>query len=127
MTRGFEELFPLPWRVRHNKFGTWVSPCILKIEDPKLKEAVLEGVLTVWQVSGDAKRYKAIQYKAIKYAATCANLMPEAVELLKYLRETMLEDASWVQIEGEEKCYSCDEELERIDNFLAKLKESVDV
>lgn len=52
----------------------------------------------------------------------CANLMPEAVELIKYLREKMLEDASWVQFDGEEKIYACDEELKRIDNFLAKLE-----
>lgn len=62
------------------------------------------------------------RYEAVKYAVACANLMPEAVELIKYLREKMLEDASWVQFDGEEKIYACDEELKRIDNFLAKLE-----
>lgn len=58
-----------------------------------------------------------------KYAVACANLMPEAVELIKYLREKMIEDASWVQFDGEEKIYACDDELKRIDNFLAKLEQ----
>lgn len=119
MTREFEKYFPLPWKVGHNKFGTWVSPCISKIKNPGLKEDAKDGTLTVWQSNGESRRYK-----AIRYAVKCANLMPEAAALINTLRiELGISCIIWCG-KGESSCKTCPawEALRKAETFLAKLE-----
>lgn len=113
MPHDFEKNYPLPFRVHVFQEKLFQKP----------------KTLMVYAGNGYYVFSSRLEnrFDVFKYMVSCANLMPEAVELLKYLRETMLEDASWVQIEGEKKHYSCDEELERIDNFLAKNFASVSI
>lgn len=106
MIRDFEKQFPLPFEYDSERN-------IIKDKNGKMMMLMTFATMTLKQIEHcDALG---------TYLVACANLMPEAVELIKYLREKMLEDASWVQFDGEEKIYACDEELKRIDNFLAKL------
>ena len=78
MTRDFERQFPLPWTVRHNEYGTWVAPCAYKMETEAARRSVENGTYPIWSSNGYPARYE-----AIRYAVACANLMPEAEDLIK--------------------------------------------
>lgn len=64
------------------------------------------------------------QKAAMNYIIQCANLMPEAVELLKAAQETMNEACTVCAEDLGERCATCDrEEIDRrITALLAKLE-----
>lgn len=65
---------------------------------------------------------------ALEYMVKCANLFPEAVELLKAAQETMNEACTVCAEDLGERCATCDrEEIDRrITALLAKLEGGID-
>ena len=113
MTKGFEKVFPLPWKMQRR--GTWeyinaengsgLGICIIPATDYEPKKA------------------------ARQYLVQCANLMPEAVELLKDTNtklKQLCEICGFENIGNE--CIRCTMPgfVTRVDALLAKLEGGAD-
>ena len=106
LVKSFQDAYALPWTIKH--YGEF--------------DAIFSaGELRLCYVSRpDTERKRA----AMSYLVQCANLMPEAVELLKAAQETMNEACTVCAEDLGERCATCDrEEIDRrITALLAKLE-----
>ena len=106
LVKSFQDAYALPWTIKH--YGEF--------------DAIFSaGELRLCYVSRpDTERKQA----AMSYIIQCANLMPEAVELLKAAQETMNEACTVCAEDLGERCATCDrEEIDRrITALLAKLE-----
>ena len=111
MTKGFEKYFPLPWEVKIIDTATFI-------------QSVFEPRCHVVEFNADNMAHIA----ALEYMVNCANLMPEAVELLKAAQETMNEACEVCAEDLGERCAQCDREKidRRITALLAKLEGGAD-
>lgn len=112
LTRDFEKYFSLPWETTKEK-----DIVFIKGQDWDIPVVIAEGSIT-----------ECAEREALQYAVQCANLMPEAVELLKAAQETMNEACTVCAEDLGERCATCDrEEIDcRITAFLSKLEGGAD-
>lgn len=111
MTKDFEKYFPLPWNIETDEDESfWMIT-------PARGSSFLDfGTIKV-------PKYADVR-DVMNYIVQCANLMPEAVELLKAAQETMNEACTVCAEDLGERCAICDrEEIDRrITALLAKLE-----
>ena len=107
MTKDFEKYFPLPWEVKIIDTATFIQS-----EFEPGEHTIKFNADNIAHVD------------ALEYMVKCANLMPEAVELLKAAQETMNEACTVCAEDLGERCATCDrEEIDRhITALLAKLE-----
>ena len=107
LTKSFERYFPLPWEVKIIDTATFIQS-----EFEPGEHTIKFNADNIAHVD------------ALEYMVKCANLMPEAVELLKAAQETMNEACTVCAEDLGERCATCDrEEIDRrITALLAKLE-----
>lgn len=133
MKHDFEEFFPLPWCIKHRQqcydMGYTEDFFMLDLNSegqgddvpPSLVDFTARGGYDHLKGRDDIEEAR----KAVlAYIVTCANLMPEAVELLKAAQEIMNEACTVCAENLGERCAICDrEEIDRrITALLAKLE-----
>ena len=81
MKRDFEEYFPLPWTVIETKNGAFMVPNTETLTTEHwFKRSLKDGLIETFSTNAFPPRVA-----ALKYAVKCANLMPEAVEVIRDL------------------------------------------
>lgn len=86
MKRDFEEYYPLPWTVIKTKNGAFMVPNTEALTTEHwFKRSLKDGLIETFSTNAFPPRVAALEY-----AVQCANLMPEAVELLKSADEKLL-------------------------------------
>lgn len=78
MTKDFEKYFPLPWHIEEDEAGQLRTLC------PASGGAFMDFGIVEGPLDFDG-------YDVQEYLVQCANLMPEAVELLKSADEKLLD------------------------------------
>ena len=113
MTKDFEKYFPLPWTVIEHKNGAFMKQNAALITGKKgYKESVELGLVEEFSVNSFPPRVA-----ALKYAVKCANLMPEAVEVIRDLVKIV----SQPDYDPDSLDYS-DHVVRRAEELLAKLE-----
>ena len=113
MTKDFEKYFPLPWTVIEHKNGAFMKQNAAPITGKKgYKESVELGLVEEFSVNSFPPRVA-----ALKYAVKCANLMPEAVEVIRDLVKIV----SQPDYDPDSLDYS-DHVVRRAEELLAKLE-----
>lgn len=115
LTKSFEQDFPLPFHIEEDETGQLRTLC------PASGTAFMDFGIVEGPLDFDG-------YDVQEYLVKCANLMPEAVELLKAAQETMNEACTVCAEDLGERCATCDrEEIDRrISAFLSKLEGGAD-
>ena len=133
MKRDFEEYFPLPWSIKHRQqcydMGYTEDFFMLDLNSKGQGDDVPPSLVDFTARGGydhlkDRDDIEEARKAVLAYIVTCANLFPEAVELLKAAQETMNEACTVCAEDLGERCATCDrEEIDRrITALLAKLE-----
>ena len=112
MKHEFEEYFPLPWGTTKEKDVVFING-----QGWNIPVIIAEG-----SVAECAER------EALRYAVQCANLMPEAVEVLDKCTSELLKRCDYCAGKGGRACIGCSNSEMRteIHALLAKLEGGAD-
>lgn len=115
MTKDFEKYFPLPWHIEEEETGQLRTLC------PASGEAFMDFGIVEGPLDFDG-------YDVQEYLVQCANLMPEAVELLDDAQNIMKWTCELCDGEACGRCGGCDVKGigSRIAALLAKLEGGAD-
>lgn len=107
LTKGFEKEFPLPWGVEFRDTAAFIRP----VDMPEQYSIFLDTNIPD-------------HIGAVRYAVQCANLMPEAVELLGKCAIEMQKRCDYCAGKGGRACIGCSNSEMRteIHALLAKLE-----